>query len=173
MAAEADREAVQRRHGLDPGQRILYIVSPDRRLSVRNQAFSVESGESSGPSEAIAWREMLALPHQAGSSGRRRSSPALRAGSRAWRAGRTLPSLPIGRRWRKPGGRPPMIWVSCAARRSSGARDARRRDFTIGAAEGVLRIAELPPALWPLLVIGSETHIGKGASEGFGRYLLA
>jgi CRISPR-associated endoribonuclease Cas6 len=48
-----------------------------------------------------------------------------------------------------------------------------RRDFTIGAAEGVLRITELPAELWPLLVIGSETHIGKGASEGFGRYLLA
>ena len=48
-----------------------------------------------------------------------------------------------------------------------------RRDFTIGAAEGVLRIADLPAALWPLLVIGSETQIGKGASEGYGRYLLA
>jgi CRISPR-associated protein Cas1 len=64
-AAEADREAVQRRHGLDPGQRILYVVSPDRRLSVRNQAFSVESGEGGRPGEAIAWREVLALPHQA------------------------------------------------------------------------------------------------------------
>jgi hypothetical protein len=29
------------------------------------------------------------------------------------------------------------------------------------------------PALWLLLVIGSETHIGKGASEGFARHLLA
>ena len=64
-AGQTDREAVQRRHGLDPGQRILYVVSADRRLSVRNQAFSVESGEGGGSGEAIAWREILALPHQA------------------------------------------------------------------------------------------------------------
>jgi hypothetical protein len=47
-----------------------------------------------------------------------------------------------------------------------------RRDFTVAVAEGILRIADLPRELWPLLVLGTETHIGKGASEGFGRYLL-
>jgi CRISPR-associated protein Cas1 len=63
-AEDADREAVQRRHGLDPGQRILYVVSADRRLSLRNQAFSVEAGEGT-PGSPITWREIIALPHQA------------------------------------------------------------------------------------------------------------
>src|SRR5205085_1210440 len=61
-AAARAAEAVQRLHGLDPGQRILYIASPDRRLSLRNEAFSVEAG-SGGPGPG-AWREILALPHQ-------------------------------------------------------------------------------------------------------------
>jgi CRISPR-associated protein Cas1 len=65
----SETEQVQRAHGLDPGQRILYIASPDRRLSLRNTAFSVEAGIG-GPGERaadepIAWREILALPHQA------------------------------------------------------------------------------------------------------------
>jgi CRISP-associated protein Cas1 len=63
-AEEAERETVQRRHGLDPGQRILYVVSADRRLSLRNQAFSVEAGEGA-PGAPVAWREIIALPHQA------------------------------------------------------------------------------------------------------------
>lgn len=70
-AEAAEQEAVQRSHGLDPGQRILYLTSADRRLSVRNTAFSVEAG-SGGPggrpgSDAagpVLWREILALPHQ-------------------------------------------------------------------------------------------------------------
>jgi CRISPR-associated protein Cas1 len=61
--ASRDAEEITRRHGLDPGQRILYIASADRKLSLRNQAFSVEAG-SGGPGPVI-WREILALPHQA------------------------------------------------------------------------------------------------------------
>jgi CRISPR-associated protein Cas1 len=62
--AAADADAAARRHGLDPGQRILYIVSPDKRLALRNQAFTVEEG-SGGPGEPTHWREILALPHAA------------------------------------------------------------------------------------------------------------
>ena len=69
LAVEAaEVEATQRRHGLDPRQRILYVVSADRRLSIRNQAFSVEAGagEIGRPgAEAVSWREILALPHDA------------------------------------------------------------------------------------------------------------
>lgn len=61
--AARDAEEITRRHGLDPGQRILYIASADRKLSLRNQALSVEAG-SGGPGPLI-WREILALPHQA------------------------------------------------------------------------------------------------------------
>jgi CRISPR-associated protein Cas1 len=66
--AAREAEAMQRAHGLDPGQRILYIASADRRLAVRNEAFSVEAG-SGGPDWShagpVVWREILALPHQA------------------------------------------------------------------------------------------------------------
>ena len=65
----AEAEATQRRHGLDPGQRILYLVSADRRLSIRNQAFSVEAGTGEvgrgGADRDVAWHEILALPHAA------------------------------------------------------------------------------------------------------------
>jgi CRISPR-associated protein Cas1 len=57
----AETEAVQRRHGLDPGQRILYVVSADRRLTLHNQAFCVQAG-SGGPGERTEWHEVLALP---------------------------------------------------------------------------------------------------------------
>jgi CRISPR-associated endoribonuclease Cas6 len=56
-----------------------------------------------------------------------------------------------------------------AERRSGKARE----DFTTETVEGTLRISDMTPELWPLLVLGRSTHVGKGASEGFGRYLLA
>ena len=37
---------------------------------------------------------------------------------------------------------------------------------------GTLRIDQVPQALWPLLLLGQETHVGRGANAGFGRYLL-
>ncbi len=60
----AENDTLQRRHGLDPGQRILYVVSPDRRLTLRNQAFSVQAG-SGGPGAPTEWHEILALPPNA------------------------------------------------------------------------------------------------------------
>jgi CRISPR-associated protein Cas1 len=66
-AARADQDAAAeetaRDAGLDPVQRVLHIVSPDRRLHRRNQAFSIEAG-SAAPGAPPAWREILALPHQ-------------------------------------------------------------------------------------------------------------
>jgi|HubBroStandDraft_1064217.scaffolds.fasta_scaffold00196_11 hypothetical protein len=47
-----------------------------------------------------------------------------------------------------------------------------RRHFTVDAIDGSLQIADLPPPLWVLLLIGSITHVGKGATEGFGRFQL-
>jgi len=75
-AAERDRDAAAeedeqvRRGGLDPGQRVLYITAPDRRLGLRNQAFSVQeafghAGPGSDPAEGLDWREILVLPHRA------------------------------------------------------------------------------------------------------------
>ncbi len=61
-AESADTEARERSAGLDPVQRVLYVVSADRRLHVRNQAFSVQAG--SGMGETAEWHEILALPHQ-------------------------------------------------------------------------------------------------------------
>lgn len=63
-AQAAETEATRRRNGLDPGQRILYVVSADRRLSLRNQAFSVEAG-AGRPGLPVEWREIIALPHAA------------------------------------------------------------------------------------------------------------
>jgi len=62
-ASRAEAEADERAEGLDRVQRVLYLVSADRRLHIRNQAFSVEVG-SGDPGEAPRWRETLALPHQ-------------------------------------------------------------------------------------------------------------
>jgi hypothetical protein len=47
------------------------------------------------------------------------------------------------------------------------------RHYQTGAVEGALRIADPPAVLRKLLTIGREVLIGKGASEGFGRFLLA
>lgn len=58
-AAETDRK---RRSGYDPGQRVLHVISADRRLTLRNQAFAVQAG-SSEPGMEPSWREILAIPH--------------------------------------------------------------------------------------------------------------
>jgi CRISPR-associated protein Cas1 len=63
-ASRAEAEAKDRAEGLDRVQRVLYLVSADRRLHIRNQAFIVEAG-SGDPGETQRWRETLALPHQA------------------------------------------------------------------------------------------------------------
>ena len=53
----------KRRAGLDPGLRVLYVMEPGRRLSIRNEAFSVL--EMSGtPATGHEWREILALPNK-------------------------------------------------------------------------------------------------------------
>ena len=59
-------------------------------------------------------------------------------------------------------------------RRRRTARHSGRagKSFTVETIDGSLQIADLPPALWSLLVIGSVTHAGKGATEGFGRFRL-
>ena len=68
-AAEADalaeRAAEERKEalGYSPGLRNLHIRTPDRRLDVRNQAFSVMQGEGSGDGR-VTWREIIAIPHQ-------------------------------------------------------------------------------------------------------------
>ena len=59
-----EAEQTRQRLGLDAGQRILYVVSPDRRLSLRNQAFAVEAG-SGGAGVPMEWHEVLAVPHAA------------------------------------------------------------------------------------------------------------
>jgi CRISPR-associated protein Cas1 len=62
QAAEATQaEDLQRRRGFDPGQRVLYVASEDRRLSLRNQAFCVQAG-SGGPIERITWADIISLP---------------------------------------------------------------------------------------------------------------
>ncbi|KAB2874157.1 MAG: CRISPR-associated endonuclease Cas1, partial [Pseudorhodoplanes sp.] len=58
--AETDRK---RHSGYDPGHRVLHVVSADRRLSLRNQAFAIEAGTGGGPGLEPVWREILAIPH--------------------------------------------------------------------------------------------------------------
>jgi hypothetical protein len=60
-----------------------------------------------------------------------------------------------------------------AARRRRPPSGRARRDFTVEAVAGVMRPTDLPAALWPFLVIGRHTRVGKGATEGFGRFLPA
>jgi hypothetical protein len=55
-------------------------------------------------------------------------------------------------------------------RRHSG---RQRHSYQPIAITGILRVMDMPPDLWSLLAIGCETHVGKGAGEGFGRFLLA
>jgi CRISPR-associated protein Cas1 len=57
--AETDRK---RRSGYDPGLRVLHVISADRRLTLRNQAFAVEVGTREPGAEPV-WREILAIPH--------------------------------------------------------------------------------------------------------------
>jgi hypothetical protein len=55
------------------------------------------------------------------------------------------------------------------AHRHSGGSQAH---FDVPTVSGTLFVADLTPDLWTLLALGAETHVGKGAVEGFGRYLL-
>ncbi len=48
-----------------------------------------------------------------------------------------------------------------------------QQGFTVTALSGRLTLRAVPAALLPVLVIGAETAIGKGATEGFGRYRLS
>lgn len=57
-----EREETRLRSGLDVGQRVLYVTSPDRRLAIRNQAFSVQAGVSN-PDRSVDWHEVLAIHH--------------------------------------------------------------------------------------------------------------
>lgn len=47
------------------------------------------------------------------------------------------------------------------------------REFVMDAVAGTLCIDGVPAPLRALLAIGEQVHIGKGASEGFGRFVLA
>lgn len=69
-AEEERREAEdelerQRRGGLEPGLRVLYVMEPGRRLTIRNQAFAVEEAQAGPDGGEPEWTELLALPHQA------------------------------------------------------------------------------------------------------------
>lgn len=44
------------------------------------------------------------------------------------------------------------------------------RRFAVETVEGALLVADLPASLAPLLRIGTVIHVGKGASEGYGRF---
>ncbi|MGD9617860.1 MAG: CRISPR system precrRNA processing endoribonuclease RAMP protein Cas6 [Alphaproteobacteria bacterium] len=46
------------------------------------------------------------------------------------------------------------------------------RSYEPPTVRGMLRITDVPLDLWSLLAIGQEAHVGKGAGEGFGRFLL-
>jgi len=65
----ADQERVENleRSGYSPGFRVLYVRTPDRRVNVRNEAFTVEEGSGLAVKEeggGVRWRELIALPHQ-------------------------------------------------------------------------------------------------------------
>ena len=59
---EAERDETRRQAGLATPFRVLYVHSPDRRVSLRNTAFSVQEGL--GLAGNLEWREILAIPHQ-------------------------------------------------------------------------------------------------------------
>jgi len=55
-------ETDQIARGFSPGLRTLFVLEPGRRLTVRNQAFSVEEPM---PHAGVGdWRELIAIPHQ-------------------------------------------------------------------------------------------------------------
>jgi len=60
---EAEHMRLMEDRGYSPGLRNLYINAPDRRLSLRNQAFVVEQGHG-GPTQETLWSELIAIPHQ-------------------------------------------------------------------------------------------------------------
>jgi len=61
-AAEEVEEERRIKAGHAPGFRVLYLYQPNRRLSVRNQAFTVEERrELAADDEPDAWRELIAV----------------------------------------------------------------------------------------------------------------
>jgi CRISPR-associated protein Cas1 len=60
-AAAAERDD---RAGFDRGLRVLYVTEPGRRLSVRNEAFTVEEAGGGPDDPALGWRELIAIPHR-------------------------------------------------------------------------------------------------------------
>ncbi len=58
-----DQDAADRDAGFDRVLRVLYLMEPGRRLSIRNQAFTVEE-KTDGPGTGGGWREIAALPPQ-------------------------------------------------------------------------------------------------------------
>ncbi len=58
--------------------------------------------------------------------------------------------------------------TACARRRSGGTQTS----FHVPTVSGTLWVHEVTSELWSLLALGAETHVGKGATEGFGRYAL-
>ena len=47
-----------------------------------------------------------------------------------------------------------------------------QRGFNVPVLTGVLVINDPAPVVWVLLAIGQRTHVGKGAVEGFGRFVV-
>jgi CRISPR-associated protein Cas1 len=60
--ADEVQEETRRQAGLAAPFRVLYLRSADRRVGLRNTAFSVQ--EAIGIASAVEWREILAIPHQ-------------------------------------------------------------------------------------------------------------
>lgn len=67
-AGAPESDATQEAKGYSPGLRTLYVTQKGRRLTIRNQAFSVEELIERTPvdgEEAEAeWSELIAIPHQ-------------------------------------------------------------------------------------------------------------
>ena len=59
IAEKHDKEAAA---GYQHRRRTLYLMTPDRRLAVRNRSFTVEEAECDRLNP-VEWRELLALPH--------------------------------------------------------------------------------------------------------------
>jgi hypothetical protein len=50
--------------------------------------------------------------------------------------------------------------------------DAARQSYRQSLVEGELEIMGGLDAIWPLLVAGESCHVGRGATQGLGRYRL-
>ncbi|MEL6967541.1 MAG: CRISPR-associated endonuclease Cas1 [Pseudomonadota bacterium] len=62
-----DMDARRARARLDPGQRVLYLTTPGRRLSLRNFGFVVQEAEADGPRDPITgersevWHDLITI----------------------------------------------------------------------------------------------------------------